>query len=109
MAGRTRLEPATSDVTHRLRKKPCGRGKPTGRPQQRGDYVELVFDRPRSIVRIAMEMAFPYGEFARHFEISASHGAETWPVRSRADPSYSATPFQLHESLRGCPPSWRGV
>jgi hypothetical protein len=48
-----------------------------------------VFDRPRSITRIEVAMAFPYGEFARHFEVSAARGEETWPVRSHSDPWYS--------------------
>ena len=41
----------------------------THRGQLRGDYIEIVFDRPRRPARIEIEMAFPWEEFARNLEL----------------------------------------
>ena len=37
--------------------------------QQGGMWFEILFDRPREVARMEVEMAHPYGEFARYLEV----------------------------------------
>lgn len=45
-------------------------------PQQQGMWFDVVLDRPRTVARIEIEMAFPYGEFGRYLEITGYRGGE---------------------------------
>jgi hypothetical protein len=56
--------------------------------QSAGDFFEITFDRLRVPARIEIEMAAPYGEFARNLEIIGFAGAESRPLRQRADVWY---------------------
>jgi hypothetical protein len=57
-------------------------------PQHRGVWFEVVLDRPVDIARVEIEMAHPYGEFARDLEITGRRGAETWPMGPLPDTGY---------------------
>jgi hypothetical protein len=59
-----------------------------GDEQRRGDMFELVLDRRRTMARVEIEMAYPYGEFARHLELHAGIGDTVSRVRLRPDPAY---------------------
>jgi hypothetical protein len=53
--------------------------------QHAGFFFEIAFDRLRRPARIEIEMAPPYGEFARNLEIQGFLGAQSWPLRQRPD------------------------
>lgn len=57
----------------------------TGAVQAQGDSFEITFDRPRRPARIEIEMAFPYGEFARHLEIEGLRDAAVSSLTREAD------------------------
>jgi hypothetical protein len=62
----------------------------TGAAQEEGPfYLEVRFAHPRRPVRVEVEAAFPYGEFARELEITGHLGAEAFRVGPRADPWYT--------------------
>ncbi len=56
----------------------------TRRGQMKGDFLEIVFDRPRRPVRIEIEMSYPYEEFARNLEFIGRRGEERFKI-SRVD------------------------
>jgi len=63
----------------------------TGDGQEEGPFhLELRFARPRRPVRVEVEAAFPYGEFARELTITGHLGAEAWRLGPRPDPWYTA-------------------
>jgi hypothetical protein len=60
----------------------------SGEPQREGLWLEVILDRPRTVARVEIEMAFPYGEFARNLEVTGYRGAESWPMGPLPDPWY---------------------
>ena len=74
----------------------------TGGYQEEGFFFEVAFDRPRTVVRIEIEMAFPYDEFARHLEVNGFRGQRFWRMRQIDDPWYLVALFrQLVDDPRG--------
>jgi hypothetical protein len=57
----------------------------TAEGQQAGHSYEVAFNRPRRAARIEIEMATPYGEFARNLEIIGFLGAQSSKVDQRPD------------------------
>jgi hypothetical protein len=57
--------------------------------QQKGDYFEVAFDRPRRPVRVELEMAFPYGEFPRNLEMNGYQGERGYRVSRVEDVEYT--------------------
>jgi hypothetical protein len=60
----------------------------TGSIQQEGFFYELAFDKPRTAVRIEIEITFPYDEFARNLEINGFQGPRFERIRQIEDPWY---------------------
>ncbi len=57
-------------------------------PQHRGMWFDIRLDRPFDVARVEIEMAHPYGEFARDLEITGRRGPETWPMGPLPDTGY---------------------
>jgi len=57
-------------------------------PQQRGMWFDVQLDRPALVARVEIEMAHPYGEFARDLEITGRRGSETWRMGPLPDTGY---------------------
>lgn len=57
--------------------------------QEKGDYFEITFDRPRRPVRIEIEMASPYGEFPRNLEMNGYVGQRGFRLEQREDVAYT--------------------
>ncbi len=60
----------------------------TGEMQEEGLFFEITFERPRRPVRVEIEMAFPYGEFARNLEMNGYRGARAERVEQIEDFAY---------------------
>ncbi len=56
--------------------------------QHKGHQFDLVFARPRRPVRIEIEMAFPWGEFARNLEVNGYLEGRSFRLEQRPDPAY---------------------
>ena len=57
--------------------------------QQKGFFFEIAFDRPRRPVRVEIEMAFPYGEFARNLVMNGYVGSRGYRVEQIEDVAYT--------------------
>ena len=66
----------------------------TGKMQQEGYYFEISFATPRRPVRVEIEMAFPYGEFARNLEMNGYRGRRGYRVAQIEDLTHKAELFQ---------------
>lgn len=62
----------------------------TGEMQQKGFFFEIGFGRPRRPVRIEIEMAFPYGEFARNLTVNGYVGRRAHRIGQVEDIAYQA-------------------
>lgn len=66
----------------------------TGGYQQEGFFFEIGFDRPRTPVRIEIEMTFPYEEFARNMEVNGFQGPRFHRLTQIEDVWYTAALIQ---------------
>ena len=57
----------------------------TGTTQEEGDFLDIVFDRPRRPARIEIEMSFPYEEFARNLEFNGYRDTDMRRVQQVED------------------------
>ena len=62
----------------------------TGEGQREGYFFEIAFDRPQRPVRVEIEVAFPYGEFARNLEMNGYRGQRGYRVTQIEDLPYKA-------------------
>ncbi len=62
----------------------------TGKMQQEGDFFEITFASTRRPARVEIEMAFPYGEFARNLEMNGYRGLRGQRVTQIEDLTYKA-------------------
>ncbi len=62
----------------------------TGRSQHEGHYLEVRLDRPRMLGRIEIEMAYPWGEFARHLRFEGLLGERMERLERVEDIWYTA-------------------
>ncbi len=56
--------------------------------QHEGHQFDIVFAQPRQPVRIEIEMAFPWGEFARNLEFNGYFEGHGFRIEQRPDPAY---------------------
>jgi len=60
----------------------------TGRSQRKGDFIDVIFEEPRRVARVELEMSYPYGEFARNLAFAAVRDGEEAPIPSFEDVAY---------------------
>lgn len=63
----------------------------SGEGQREGHFFEIRFDRPRRPTRVEIEMAFPYGAFARNLRFNGFRGHEMFPIHEREDVWYTVS------------------
>lgn len=74
----------------------------TGRTQREGHYLEARWDRPRSLARIEIELAYPWGEFARHLRFDGIRGQQVERLKVVEDDWYTvALVRRLAQAPRG--------